>query len=202
MKNTKPEKIKALLESTSPKIRIYTFQNLDILKTFEKADIYYPKKKFMFKDKMDKEIFSRSYEWMRTQMGKRLVNYSGEFPLWGWIEQPGDKSIQKSYGKNQVKITALVDRSRVLLSDFEFFHCVLNDYYITNSYEEEALQDSGKFIPTQEQKEERWETIFDLTPPSEEVREFVWGQPYNGRDIQACIDGLLLSEIESIKVYD
>lgn len=202
MKNTPPDKIRKLLSSKEPKLRVYTFQHIDALKAFENNDIYYPKESVIFKNPEDKMVFSRSYKWMKKQMAERLPDYSGKMPVWVWVEQPGNVSVQRRFGRNQVKITALVDKSRLLLSDFEFWHTVLNDYYMTMSPTEEAKVDSGKFVPTQEDKEKRWEMIFDLTTPSKAVLDHVWGQPYNGRCIQGCLDGLYFSEIENIKVYD
>lgn len=202
MKVTPQEQLRRIIRSKDPTIKIYTFQHIDVLKVLEKEGVFYPKERNIFKNPDDRKWFGSSYNWMKNQMNQRLDNYSGETPIWGWIEQPGNISVRKSFGANQVRLTANVDRNRVLLSDFDLWHAVLNNYYLSLTSAEEERIDSGKVVVSQEDKEKRWEYIFDLTKPPQRIMDYVFGQPYSGRMVQACIDGLKLSEIENIKVYD
>lgn len=54
-----------------------------------------------------------------------------------------------------VLLTIDVPEHCILLSNFDYWHCVLNDFEITNSDEETEY--------SEEEKRKSWERIFDIT---------------------------------------
>jgi hypothetical protein len=66
-----------------------------------------------------------------NQMTKRVPGYGGGYPVWAWPERPDlRRSALHARGEKAVMIECEVPRERVLLSDFMFWHLVLNNHYI------------------------------------------------------------------------
>lgn len=139
----------------------------------------------------DNDNFQIAYCWMVEQM-KDKVNFppSGvKYPIWAWYKQnyahrPPDFRRRLDY-EDQVCIEIEVPENLVLLSDFEKWHFVLNDWYLPNaSGEAEWLQQEQWFDGLSKEtqrlyKQKSWQKIFDVTP-----RKGEWTA--NGRDIQGC----------------
>ncbi|MET7027653.1 DUF3841 domain-containing protein [Ligilactobacillus salivarius] len=83
---------------------------------------------------------------------------------------------------------------KVLLSDFEAWHFVLNDWYYspaTNEQEWERLEKKFDSLPERKQKqvkEKSWQRIFDT-----DIRHGEWTS--NGETIQACFWMLEMSQV-------
>ena len=153
-------------------------------------------------------------------MAKRITNYSGDLPVWAWLEPRGNINVRKRFGDDQVKITANVPLSRCLLSDFDLYEAgPMNRSYLSKNLrkmkdqyeqinEEEYHKDHKvglkyKFEPTQEELEKSWELIFELSKyiGTRSFREYL-GIGEDGRYMQACVDRIYQEEIEHIKIYD
>lgn len=108
----------------------------------------------------DKALFPTEYEWMIEQMHKRIPNYQGEHPVWLWTEYPSH--IKSGFVKKRqsgVVLTLEIPDELVLLSDFDDWHCVLNNVPCAISEEEYDAFYEGKLSMT---LEESWERIFNL----------------------------------------
>src|SRR5690606_2995627 len=70
--------------------------------------------------------FAESYEWMHGQMNARLPT-TGEGIVWLWA-RISRRHLSEScrLGRDDVLLTVEIPRARVLLSDFEEWHTVLN----------------------------------------------------------------------------
>jgi hypothetical protein len=80
------------------------------------------------------------YGWMRQRMAERMPCFSGDDPIWGWLKRPSTRPSvwRQSTGKATVLVSAIVPRHRILLSDFDDWHAVLNDWYLSQTEAEDA----------------------------------------------------------------
>lgn len=113
------------------------------------------------------ESFRESYEWMADQMKKRIGNPPDDvsLPVWAWYQWEGKRKRLdmrfhgRGWGEKGTPIVLLTidvpDRC-VLLSDFDYWHAVLNDGDIIFPYDEDALY-------SDEQRRKSWENIFDIS---------------------------------------
>ncbi len=129
--------------------------------------------------------FSVAYEWLRTQMAKRIPAYAGNFPWWAYDHFLDLRFYRWHHGKQGerlVRIELAVPKEKVLLSAYEDWHCVLNRYYLPEALDSEARdRESDAWeaeaygdIPLLEQNwvrlakpwktqlQESWERIFDV----------------------------------------
>lgn len=96
------------------------------------------------------ESFTSSYHWLISEMEQRIPRPKDvEIPIWAWHTNYGAqlrpdrrRSMFKNYGHEDVIMELEVPEELVLLSDFDDWHCVLNNYPIFTA-EEEALCESG-----------------------------------------------------------
>ena len=80
-------------------------------------------------DKAIDSWFRPAYDWMVGQLEQRVKNYPRKkYPIWAWYHpKPGlRRSGHLPCGTSGVRIEFLVSSDRVLLSDFEAWHGVLN----------------------------------------------------------------------------
>ncbi|KNY25486.1 DUF3841 domain-containing protein [Pseudobacteroides cellulosolvens] len=129
------------------------------------------------------EEFLRPYHWMMSQMLKRIPEYNEEYPIWLWPEKPDlRRSGHMERGKKAILIEVELPDSKVLLSDFQAWHCVLNDYPILD-YDDEIID-----------MELSWERIFDL----EYLRKHPdWGM----LDIQGVTGKIYLNQVKSVREF-
>ncbi|SHN00532.1 protein of unknown function [Anaerosporobacter mobilis DSM 15930] len=112
------------------------------------------------------DSFTEAYLWMSGQMTKRIGN-SPEgviFPVWAWYKWEGERKRldMRAHGRHWgtkgspiVLLTVDVPENFVLLSDFDYWHVVLNNGDIIFPHCEEAIY-------SQEEKKKSWENIFDI----------------------------------------
>ncbi|MSS64734.1 DUF3841 domain-containing protein [Velocimicrobium porci] len=113
------------------------------------------------------EIFKKSYVWMADQMKKRIGNPPAGvlYPVWAWYQwegkrkRPDMRSHGRGWGEKGTPIVLLtidVPDNCVLLSDFDYWHVVLNDGEIIFPYDESVHY-------SKEQRQKSWENIFDIS---------------------------------------
>ena len=139
------------------------------------------------------EYFKPAYDWMRQQMAERLVDYTGEYPIWAWLKRCSTKNKERKYRgtKEKVRITAMVPKSRILLSNYETWHSPLNNSPCVRT---EAEFDTFHGDPTP-----TWTSVFDFTPPTD-PNEVYWCGSGKYYRVQACIDRIYPNEIRDIKI--
>jgi hypothetical protein len=139
--------------------------------------------------------FRDAYLWMMGQMAERLPGYGGGWPVWAWACPRPDLRCKGflSSGSPGVLVEAVVPVERVLLSDFDTWHCVLNRHYLALSEEEDDAHDAGREDGPSPEKS--WERIFDFAALD--------GSAYAGpvRVVQATVEEIRLSEIVSIRSF-
>ncbi len=104
--------------------------------------------------------FMEPYHWMMSQMGQRLSGYDGSYPVWVWTEKPDLVQLHHYTGRSEcVCLTLELEPEKVLLSDFDEWHAVLNDSFNARTQREWLRYCAGRSFIT---KEESWLRIFEL----------------------------------------
>ena len=127
------------------------------------------------------EDFWDSYEWLMEQMKKRIGRppQGVELPVWAWYQCDGQRKrpdmrrhVRSSEkGVPIVLLTIDVPEEKVLLSDFDYWHVVLNDGDLIYPFDE-------KKIFSKEERQKSWEKIFDYDKAydNEERKSGLWTQ--------------------------
>lgn len=106
-----------------------------------------------------------SYRWMAEQMKKRIGDppEDVEFPVWAWYRWEGKRKRPdmrthgccSEKGLPIVLLTLDVPDEKVLLSDFDYWHAVLNDGDLVFPFDWDAVY-------PEDVKRKSWENIFDI----------------------------------------
>ena len=139
----------------------YTVQSLEVVEGLRKTGRFVcdQAKSALIQE----QAFKKAYDWMVEQMTKRIgpppegVNY----PVWAFLDGNSDWEYGNGEpGDTMVRIDFTIDDSRVVASDFNDWHFVINDWFLDDSEdeasEEEALEDEAS-------KVESWQGIFRET---------------------------------------
>jgi len=179
------------------KVRIYSIQDVHAWEA-AKARGYWTGSKEYIEDELDREhdcSYLFQYDWMRGKMAERILGYSGDYPMWGYLKRPNLRQVPY-VSDDTLFLIADVPRGRMLISDYDFWHmCLFKDYCTWTEEEEqrlEALGLAGKGTPLTPEKIETWDRILDLrerTDP-EVVR---WRRQPDS--LQACVDRIYLDEV-------
>lgn len=136
----------------------------------------------------------RAYQWLVKQMELRIPGYPvGRFPIWAWTHKPQlDKDLHESCAGDAL-IHMRIPRVQVLVSDYDFWHCVLNNgpVALTDQEIEEAWASWS-----QRQIEESWSRIFDIELIGPGILKWI-GSPWY-RPLQATFAEIRVSNIVSI----
>lgn len=103
------------------------------------------------------EEFVEPYHWMMEQMGKRISNYAGEYPVWLWTERPDLRRSGHLEKREQgVLLKIELDPKDVLLSDFQAWHIVLNHSYLS------LYCDDNDQTYSADELRKSWDLIFEI----------------------------------------
>jgi hypothetical protein len=163
--------------------------------------------------------FMAAYTWMAEQMERRLIiprPSKDAMPIWVWSQWWGDRrkpdlraSGHLPKGTRGVRVECKVHDDRLLLSDFQLWHFVLNYGYLPRSekegeaFEKEltaaglsltgcSLRNPLPHAQYRQKIEQSWERIFDLTwtDPDHAIVP-----PTKDRSIQGTLWELLLEDV-------
>ncbi len=156
-----------------------------------------------------------AYQWMAEQMRLRLPPPHSKFPLWGWYRWQGIRRAKPDLrasghltkGAPGVRIEFELPGDRVLLSNFEAWHCVLNRCFLSLSEEEEeafaaemeraSVQQKWSYPePFRSRVLSSWQRIFDL-----EAGDPEWWGLLSERSIQATFWELSLSRARRVDKF-
>ncbi|MCD5407731.1 DUF3841 domain-containing protein, partial [Candidatus Bipolaricaulota bacterium] len=152
------------------RVRVWTIQPVEVLERLEAERVLYADPSRI------PEEFRHAYDWMRTQMERRIPGYGGHYPWWGWHSPRPDlrRSGHLPQGTRGVRLELELDPAEMLLSDFDAWHVVLNRGYLALSEDEEeawyrrfaaAVPDRRAWPlpePWRSDILSSWERIFDL----------------------------------------
>lgn len=190
-------------------MRLWTIQPVEVLEEINRLGYYIcnPKKAMYISDK---EVnFKSSYDWLIIEMEKRIGKRPNgvSYPVWAWhtrdwqYKKPDLR--QAGYdtpGTKCVCIELEVPDSEVVLSDYDVWHFILNDWYFDNSMNEEEWDSKHKYYdrlsPEKklEKKLKSWQGVFNITP-----YESDWF--CRGRYIQATFWVLKSSYIKKVQYF-
>lgn len=117
-----------------------------------------------------------AYVWMTRQMHSRLgpPARQGQAPIWAWREWRGRSRARPDLrarghlppGTDGVRLELEVEEDRLLPSDFELWHYVLNGWYLPASHGDErsfeALATDAARDEVRGRIEASWQRIFDI----------------------------------------
>lgn len=155
----------------------------------------------------NKVVFLPAYQWMSEQMATRIgpAPKGVAFPLWVWIQWESDRprpdlrSLRHYWyaqGVQAVMLECEIPDRRVLASDFDMWHAVLNNWYIPVSAVDD--EDTPYQLVSDDTKRASWAHIFDLSGPA----RWYW----NGGDqdqlklqsVQGCVWEIHLDEVRKV----
>lgn len=134
--------------------------------------------------------FLAAYDWLVSQMEKRVgtAPIGVKYPIWAWFSNNDDFSDWNNDGRKYAKITVEIDPSRVLLSDFDDWHCVLNNCPLLDE------------TVSEEEFDVAWDRCVAAGP--EAVRA-TWERVFHddGNYVQATFWELYLSDVVNVEVF-
>lgn len=150
-------------------MRLWTVQGLDVVDAIEAGNEYLPDiSKSEFVD--NEPVLIRSYEWMRSMMERRIpVSRPHSFPVWSWPcrdDIPRMEDIAVAYGEDTGVIVFDAPDNEVLLSDFDAWHFILNDWPLCECQGDGDVDERTKL--------NSWLKVFDVEG-KEYVQACTWG---------------------------
>lgn len=144
-------------------MRAWTIQTPDVLTALRSGQTWRARARSVPHD------WTRAYQWMTGEMRARLGRPANPWqaPIWVWCQWRGTVRSKpdlraRGYlpsGARGVRIELELDDVRLLRSDFELWHYVLNGWYLPTS-----LADERRFEerPDRRRVAKSWKRIFDL----------------------------------------
>lgn len=184
------------------RIRIHTYQDERVL---ERA-----RTRGHFAGDPEHSSFPEAYEWMVGRMAALVPDFSGDLPMWAWAKRLDGRPKHLSQiidPPGFVRITALVPRRRILVSDLDMWGAALNEHAIhLDEAQEAALDRLWATRPTEPAERAAymdairptWDLMLD---PLAEFASDWWGDRRN-LALQLCVDRIMPDEVVSIRHYD
>lgn len=150
-------------------MRLWTIQPIEAIKEIEVKGIYKTNRKMIDQD------FIRAYNWISEKMIEKIGDAPKDikYPLWAWYtynnkhKQPDLRN--SGYAKKGTKLCCIefeIEENKVLLSDFDAWHIVLNDgYYFDTNNNKEWNKKYNQMLKLPKNKQEiekrkTWDKIF------------------------------------------
>ena len=151
-------------------MRLWTFHPYEVYQKILDTGEYHCEPYLGYNTTMEFMEFENAYLWLAQQMREKIGNPPDgiKFPVWAWHTQnwkhkkPDLRYERFHYGNKGEKWACIeieVPDNQVLLSDFDLWHCVLNDWNVDLTEEE-----YNNAPQTEEYRHKTWQRIFDLTP--------------------------------------
>ncbi len=168
-------------------------------------------------DKMENDFHRRPYLWLIEQMKKRVGNppLDCEIPIWAWAQWESHERVRPDLrairwwhpkGEKNVRIEFDCPTRDVLLSDYELWHHVLNNWYLASSESDSNCFDAQWGHPSETEIlanptlrkliEESWVRIFDL-----EWEDSYCTSPCSKKSIQATLWSLELDWVLAVTPF-
>ena len=130
---------------------------------------------------------NEAYCWLSERMKERIGNppKGVEFPVWAWYQwegkrkRPDMRTHHRIYGKKGTPIVLLtfdIPKEKVVLTDFDMWHCILNNSYLP------LTQKEDKDVFTDKEKIKSWDNVFKY-----DIETDYWDVP---KTIQATMWGI------------
>lgn len=164
-------------ERGDERVKLWTMQTRDVWESLQRTGVYRTDTALCW---MAEEL-PHAYSWLAREMTKRVgpPPQGVDYPVWAWYMQNGRhkkpdlRSERWGYGPGDEDYCCIeleIAPQRVLLSDFDVWHGVLNNGLISDTEEEDvALEAFHASLSDEEKtayKEKNWERVFDISPLS------------------------------------
>lgn len=190
-------------------MRLWTIQPFIVLDILEQYGVFTARE-----DLIAFPEFTTEYDWLcehLEQKDKRPA--SVKYPVWAWHTFNGHHKKPdlryNGHGQRGEKLACIeleIPDSKVLLSDFDLWHFVLNDYWIDpdvflpdyNDEQSDANDEKYNSLSAEQQQQVKlssWETIFDV----EQVMQSDWIS--RGKYIQAVFWELKMDYVKKVQIF-
>ena len=186
------------------KVKLWTIQEEKGWKEVKTKGILIPKEEFVEID------FKRGYDWLKIQMTQRVEKpkKNKQYPVWAWFQHENQNKRRPDLRKTGslpsgtvgYRIEIEKDLKDILLSDFELWHYVLNEWCFVLSeeddekFEKEKKNKSHEYIKSRMEKS--WEKIFDMDFHLKD-----YALPFQEKSIQATFWELKLEEVIKVDKF-
>lgn len=188
-------------------MKLWTIQPIEVLYEIEKKGYYICDKNKADLIK-DYSSFKNAYDWLVIKMEERIGKRPKgvEYPVWAWYirdwknKKPDLRMKHGEKGQEMVCLELDINEKRVVLSDFDNWHSVLNQVYLdeTNSEKEwDKLQvylDSLDSSLLHSKIIKSWDRVFNVKPFENDWRIV-------GRFVQATFWVLYKSDIRKVQIF-
>jgi hypothetical protein len=189
-------------------MRLWTIQPPVRLEQLAEVGVIHGSWKHVERDERARWDFYDAYRWMVQQMAARMPRHSGNPPIWAWPVKPDLRHYRWSWMPEGWYTCIEFDApdERVLLSEFDLWHDVLNCSICSLTEAEfDSFHDRFDADPRPRAEKEdafcvemmdTWQRIFDPD---------VGGDPeWRGTgdlEWQACVDGLLEEWVRDVRIF-
>lgn len=201
-------------------MKLYTFQPNFVWEAIQKDGFYHPfdlfeKNEFLKEDLAMGWGFSQAYIWLKEKMLQKGIVHKkyNQHMIWGWYQWSGTKSkpdkryssVYSFYDEPFVMLELDIDSSRVLLTDYDSWHFVLNYWFLGKEQETDKFSESFNYYKEKPLLDLRgdaelrksWEHIFDL----EKVRTLL-EYPREQQCVQATFFDILKEDVKKVHFFD
>lgn len=174
--------------------RLYTIQPQDVWEKLQTNGVV------RVDSWMTDSDFAEAYHWLKLQMRKRIYGYSGGDLFWAWVEKPPYEEyfMGGKFGQPLVCLEVEISSDRVLLSDYESWHFVLMNSYLSRS-EKEFDNFARRKMSSDLRKEisKSWEKIFG-------VNRTQGGSGWLSEEVllQATFEYLKRSDVRNVEYFE
>lgn len=184
-------------------MKLWTMQPLCVWEDIQRTGVYRcdPARSRMF------PYLGECYAWLARKMAERVgpPPEGVAYPVWAWYKQDGRhkkpdlRNERWACGEEDTGFTCIaleLPPERVLLSDFDIWHIILNDGLISDTEEEGRAQEAFYEALDGEQKraykDKNWERVFDVSTLDN-------GWTLRGDCVQATFWELKREDIRSVR---
>lgn len=168
--------------------KLWTIQKKEVLVEVAKKGYYAPMAKHTMAYKYG-EGFKNGYNLIAEELYKKDQNKKrNKYPIWATLTRvkPSDFGVKEL---GYVEIELEIPDNRLLLSDFERFHCILNNFYCPLDDEDQeafiekyfGTSGSYKLLPCYSKEEynkavrDSWKNVFDVSKTEvEDIQVCFW----------------------------
>ena len=189
-------------------MRLWSIQTVQAYEELLSKGVLYTNEKLSMAH--EEPIFKVAYRYMMKQFAFRLSTKISNYPIWSWYWYDGKLKPRpdlrcKYYdtpGTKLVRLTLDVPDNEVLLSDFNLFYFVLNDWYIPKNQQDLEKYDKLKITLTNDElnklKQDSWDLIFDLE--REDDDNFMFGKK-DKKIIQAITACIKIDQVKKVDYF-
>lgn len=143
---------------------LWTLQPVEVYEEIQEKGMYVTDEKYI------DSMFKSAYDWlvpkMETRIGKKPRGV--QYPVWAWHtwedarKKPDLRQRHMEKGMKAVCLTLEIPDNQVVLTDFDNWHFVLNDSYISKTEEDYSLYEKLSLEEQEQAKIQSWNRVFDI----------------------------------------